>query len=248
MTLQNAQGGATRRHSQPRDRDDRRQRPGGHGPVQPGRRPPLRRTRPSPLTVTRTGSTSGKEPPSATQITGDTASVDQAVTPLTRDRDVPLRPGKPLVADQAARPTANVDGNSTLTVTLKTPSTGGLALGTPNPATVTLIDDEGTVQFGAATFTASEGSGSRDDHADADRRDGQAHHRALRHRWSRGTPRPRRRLRARARRERTTGRSSTDRSPSAPARPAGRSPCRSAGTRVVETPNPETLTRAAASA
>ena len=53
-----------------------------------------------------------------------------------------------------------IDGNALLTVTLKGPLTGGIALGSPNPATVTVVDDEGTVQFAGPTFTVNEGSGS----------------------------------------------------------------------------------------
>ena len=111
------------------------------------------------LTVTRTGSTDG-EASVGYQITGDTASVDQTVTPLSGTVTFPPGQGSRSLFIKLL-PDTNVDGNSTLTVLLKTPPlTGGLALGTPNPATVTLVDDEGTVQFAGATFTASEGSGS----------------------------------------------------------------------------------------
>jgi glucose/arabinose dehydrogenase len=105
------------------------------------------------LTVTRTGSTS-QGASVGYAITGDTASVNQAVTPLAGTVTFLSGQGsRPLPIKLS--PDSNVDGNSTLTVTLQTPSLG-LALGTPNPATVTLIDNEGTVQFGATTFTVSE--------------------------------------------------------------------------------------------
>ena len=107
------------------------------------------------VTVTRTGSTSPGASVGYT-ITGNTASVDQTVTPLTGT--------VAFAAGQGSRPLSikllpdtSVDGNSTLTVTLHTPSTG-LALGAPNPATVTLVDNEGTVVFAAPTFTVGEGN------------------------------------------------------------------------------------------
>ncbi len=108
------------------------------------------------LNVTRTGSTSGAAQVNY-QITGATA----LVVPADLAGTVHFDPGqgtKSLVIHLQQE--SSLNGNSALTVTLKAPLTGGLALGTPNPATVTLIDDEGTVQFGAATFTASEGNGS----------------------------------------------------------------------------------------
>ncbi len=107
------------------------------------------------LTVTRTGSTS--TPGSvAYQITGDTAAVNGAlagtvIIPAGKSSQtltIPLNPD------------GVWDGDSTLTVTLKEPVGGGLALGTPNPTIVTLVDDEGTVAFAGATFTVGEGSGS----------------------------------------------------------------------------------------
>ena len=138
------------------------------------------------LTVTRTGSTSALGSVGY-QITGDTASVDGN---LSGTVTIPAgKSSQPLVIP--LKNDTGWDGNSTLTVTLQAP-TGGLALGTPNPATVTLVDDEGTVQFAGATFTVSEGSGVRHDHGDPDGRDGPARHRDLCHRGSRrhGLPRP----------------------------------------------------------
>ncbi len=107
------------------------------------------------LTVRRSGSTSA--PASvAYEITGDTAAVNGS---LTGTVTIPGRKSsQPLTIP--LNPDSVWDGNSTLTVTLKEPLTGGVALGTPNPATVTLVDDEGTVQFAGAVFTVSEGSGS----------------------------------------------------------------------------------------
>jgi glucose/arabinose dehydrogenase len=108
------------------------------------------------LTVTRTGSTSLGASVDY-QIAGDTAAVD----PTALAGTVTFSAGQwsrslviPLLDD------ANTDGNSTLTVTLKEPVIGGLALGTPNPATVTLIDEEGTVQFASGVFAVNESQGS----------------------------------------------------------------------------------------
>jgi glucose/arabinose dehydrogenase len=107
------------------------------------------------LTVVRTGPTSAAAAVHY-KITGDT---DQVSGPLTGT--VTFAPGAssrplsiPLVDDSSP------DGNATLAVTLEPPLTGGLALGGPNPATVNLVDDEGTVQFLGPTFTISESSTS----------------------------------------------------------------------------------------
>ncbi len=111
------------------------------------------------LTVTRTGSTSGLASVGY-EITGDTAAADPTAS-LTGTVDFGSGQGsRPLTIPLALMNDASLNGNSTLTVTLKSPVTGGLALGTPNPATVTLVDDEGTVQFAGAAFTISESSGS----------------------------------------------------------------------------------------
>jgi glucose/arabinose dehydrogenase len=107
------------------------------------------------LTVTRTGSTSGAATVSYA-ITGDTAAVNGPLAGTVNFSSG--QSSRPLVI-----PLANdsaLDGNSTLSVTLVQPLTGGLALGTPNPGTVTLVDDEGTVQFSGTTFPVGEGDGS----------------------------------------------------------------------------------------
>jgi hypothetical protein len=108
------------------------------------------------LTVTRTGST-GAQATVSYEVTGNIALVD----PAFRVGTVTFPAGHgssqlvlPLVGNTTA------DGNALLTVTLESPLTGGIALGTPNPATVTVVDDEGTVQFAGPTFTVNEGSGS----------------------------------------------------------------------------------------
>ena len=108
------------------------------------------------LSVTRTGSTSG--PASVNyEVTGNTAVVDPAAWTGT----VSFLAGHG--SSQLVLPLVDngtVDGNSTLTVTLKPPLSGGLALGTPNPAIVTVVDDEGAVQFAGPTFTVNEGNSS----------------------------------------------------------------------------------------
>jgi glucose/arabinose dehydrogenase len=121
------------------------------------------------LTVTRTGSTSGPVTvPYA--ITGNTASVNGA---LTGTVTIPAGKSSQLLTIPLTGDTS-IDGNTTLTVTLQAPETAGLAsgtaglapgtpglaLGAPNPTTVTLADNEGTVQFSAASYAVGEGSGS----------------------------------------------------------------------------------------
>jgi hypothetical protein len=108
------------------------------------------------LTVTRTGST-GAAVSVPYHLAGKTAAVDTARTPL--DGTVDFQPGQgsvPLVIrlqDDSAQ-----DGNAALTATLGAPAAGGLVLGTPKLATVTLVDDEGIVQFAQPIFTVGEGS------------------------------------------------------------------------------------------
>ena len=71
------------------------------------------------LTVTRTGSTGGQAAVDY-EITGDTASVDQALTPLSGT--VTFAPGQgSRTLSIRLLPDTNVDGNSTLTVLLKAP-------------------------------------------------------------------------------------------------------------------------------
>jgi glucose/arabinose dehydrogenase len=107
------------------------------------------------LTVSRSGSTGN---PAAVnyQITGATAAVNGSLTGTlafpSGSASQPLT--IPLLDDTV------IEGTRMLTVTLKSPVTGGFALGSPSVAVVTLVDDEGTVQFAGPTFTVSESSGS----------------------------------------------------------------------------------------
>jgi Calx-beta domain-containing protein len=110
------------------------------------------------LTVTRTGPT-GSAASVPYHLAGKTTAVNTALTPL--DGTVSFAPGQgsvPLVI--RLRNDSTQDGNAALTATLGTPLSGLLALGTPTLATVTLVDDEGTVQFAQPTFTVGEGSGT----------------------------------------------------------------------------------------
>ena len=132
------------------------------------------------LTVTRTGPTSGLASVGY-EITGNLAAVDPTAD-LTGTVDFGSGQGsRQLNIPLALMNDATLNGNSTFTVALKPPVTGGLALGTPNPATVTLVDDEGTVQFAGPTFTVSESSGSAAITPHQNRWDGHGHHRPLRH-------------------------------------------------------------------
>ena len=118
---------------------------------------------PVTLTVTRSGSTSGPasvtvelEDLTATGGTCDAAGADYAAASYS----VEFAPG------QTSRPVAvpicqdtELEGPQTFKARV-TNLPAGFALGTNGEATVTIVDDEATVQFGASQYVASEGAGS----------------------------------------------------------------------------------------
>jgi hypothetical protein len=111
------------------------------------------------ITVTRTGSTHGGVVVSyATSDGSATAGADYTTTSgtLTFAANQMSRTFTVATVQDAA-----VEAAETITLTLSNPQ-GGATLGTPNPATLTITDNDvaGTVQLGAAAYTVAEGAGN----------------------------------------------------------------------------------------
>jgi hypothetical protein len=110
------------------------------------------------LTLTRTGP-AGSAASVPYHLAGKTTAVDTAVTPL--DGTVSFGPGRSSAAlDIHLLDDATESGNAALTATLGAAPANGLGLGAPSVATVTLVDDDGTVAFAQPVFTVDEAARS----------------------------------------------------------------------------------------